>query len=216
MVQEMGHACHVLTAFSSCYLQTGKLDDRTATALRQGKETPGFIDTNAAMLLSAVKLFISGSSQKAQTSALINGMPSTRKRCVTKFSFDIWCNPLCSVRVWLASRSTYFSQTHGCQTLLCGEVTAEGLPCFNINAALLTRHTNLYLATRYRLVPETELTHYQTFNTQLNLHARQPARSLPELQDSSSFGYILPRTQASAGVVAVPLQNQPNPTHISV
>lgn len=144
MVQEMGHACHVLTAFSSCYLQTGKLDDSTATALRQGKETPGFIDTNAAMLLSAVKLFISGSSQKAQTSALVNGMPPARKRCVTKFCFDIWCNLLCSVRVWSASRSTYFSQTHCCQTLLCGEVTAEGLSCFNINAAYLTHVTQIF------------------------------------------------------------------------
>lgn len=49
-------------------------------------------------------------------------------------------------------------------------------------------------------------------------HTTVFARSIfiPELQDSSSFGYILLHTQASAGAVAVPLQNQPNPIHISV
>ena len=72
MVQATGHACHVqeavvLTAFSYCYLQTGKQDNHTAMALRQGKQTPGFTDANTGMLLLVVKVFISDTSQSKST-----------------------------------------------------------------------------------------------------------------------------------------------------
>lgn len=127
-------------------------------------------------------------NQRVQTSALTNWMPSARKQRVTKLCFDIWCNLLCSVRCG-------WHRILRIAAKLTATINAALRRCNSRGPALLQYKcgtayvciTNLYVAMRYRLVPEAEPTCYQTISQRTTGFACMPAQQAHYL----SYGILL-------------------------